>query len=79
MNHLCWDEENAHSYTDSWFYYTKIRPKTNPDDKTLEYFHLMWLKSKENNEDNPSWAEATTRPNSGGFLKAMDTELAALD
>ena len=39
----------------------------------------MWLVNKSNNEDNPTWHEATTRANNDGFWEAMRRELEMLE
>ena len=39
----------------------------------------MWLGAKANNKDTPSRHEATNRPYSDGFWKAMNSELETLE
>ena len=39
----------------------------------------MWLGAKANNDDTPTWHEATNGPHSEGFWKAMNTELETLE
>ena len=38
----------------------------------------MWLNSKANHEDNPTWTEAITGPYDDGFWDAMDMELTTI-
>ena len=50
-----------------------------PKYNIVEHVDPMRLGTKVNNEDTPTWHEATNGPHSKGFWKAMDTELTTLE
>ena len=76
LHSLNWQEEYAESAIDYNLFHTqRILPQTSPTYNAIEHFDPMWLGAKANNEDTPTWNEATNGPHSKGFWKAMDTEL----
>ena len=80
LNSLDWTEEFASSSIDYNSYINKvILPQLNPSYNTIEYFDPMWLNMKANQEDVPSWHEATMGPYKDGFWEAMETELNTLE
>ena len=79
LHNINWSEESAFSSVDySKFYSNHIAHSVHHDTNHVEHFHLLFLSTKANAEDNPSWSEATNGLMSKGFWKAMDTELETL-